>query len=84
VFVLFVGYAIKTTQVPEVVRQCVVGVATGANWSRSSIAVIANITGAATSSAKPAQRQSKLADVVKRTCSHLLTYLLLLFLALNW
>jgi len=70
---LFAGYARKTTQAPEGADQCVVGVVTGVNWSRSSIVVIANITGAATSSVKPAQRKSKLADVVNRTCRHSLT-----------
>ena len=74
--VLLAGYARRTTQAREGVAQCAVGVVTGVNWSRSSTAVIASITGAATSSVKPAQRLSRLVDVVNRTGRHLLTYLL--------
>jgi len=71
--VLFAGYARKTTQGLVGVDQCAVGVATGVEWLRSSIAVIASTTGVVTSSAKPAPRKSKSTDVAKRIYRYFFT-----------
>jgi len=63
--VLFAGFAKKIAQVLADVNQCAVGVATGAKSSTFSIDATASITGAVTSSAKPASGKSKLVDVTR-------------------
>ena len=84
IVVSLAGYARKTTQTLADVDPCAADEATGARWSRSSIAVIASISGAATSSVKPVRAKSKSADVTKRTCRQFFAYLLATLLASSW